>query len=151
MPQCQFLFIMSVHCRKGPKMKVLGKIWKNYRSSRRTEDSGSQKESRRSATGGTHPPQARASPGRAQEWCGPLVHRLASPLRLFNPSDAKTLSTRSEIHKKFRSAATIAYEIRGTEVSILALCPDGELPPEPSPSTPSPSPSPLLTPMMRRE
>ena len=79
-------------------------------------------------------------------WCGPLVHRLTSPLRLFNPSDAKTLSTRSEIHEKFRSAAAVAYEIRRTEVSVLAPCRDGELPPEPSPSTPPPSPSPLLTP-----
>ena len=151
MPQCQFLSIMSVHCKKGPKMEVLGKIWKNHRNSKRPEDPGSQKESRRNATGWPHPPQARARPGRAQGWCGPLMHRLASPLRLFNPSDAKTLSTRSEFHEKFRSAATVADKIRGTKVSVLAPCRDGELPPEPSPSTPPPSSSSLLTPMMRRE
>jgi hypothetical protein len=31
--------------------------------------------------------------------------------------------------KKFRSAVTITYEIRGTEVSVPAPCQDGELPP----------------------
>ena len=110
-------------------MKVLRKIWKNHRNSKRLEDLGSQKESRRSVTGWPHPPQARGRPGRAWAWWAHLVHRLASPLRLFNPSDAKTLSTRSEIHEKFCSAATIEDKIRGTEVSVLALCRDGELPP----------------------
>jgi hypothetical protein len=53
--------------------------------------------------------------------------------------------------RKFRSAAAIKDQFRGTEVSIPAPCRDGELPPEPSPSTPPPSSLPLLTPMMRRE
>jgi hypothetical protein len=52
---------------------------------------------------------------------------------------------------KFCNAAAVAEEIRGTEVSVLAPCRDGELPPEPSPSTPPPSPWTLLSPMMRRE
>ena len=43
MIQYQFLFIMSVYCRKGPKTKVLGKIQKNHRNSiarRPTEPEG---------------------------------------------------------------------------------------------------------------
>ena len=67
------------------------------------------------------------------------------------PPNLKLMERQATVHEKFRSAATVADEIRGTEVSVLAPCRDGELPPEPSPSTPPPSPSPLLTPMMRRE
>ena len=66
------------------------------------------------------------------------------------PPDAKTLNHPASIHEKFRSSAAIEDKFRGTEVSILALFRDEELPPEPSPSTPPPSSSPLLTPMMRR-
>jgi hypothetical protein len=64
---------------------------------------------------------------------------------------AKTLNQSASIHEKFCSTATIEDKFRRTEVSVLAPCRDGELPPEPSPLTPPPSLSPLLTPMMRRE
>ena len=53
---------------------------------------------------------------RAEGWCGHLVHRLATPFRDF----------------------VVGAIYRGTEVSVLAPCRDGELPPEPSPSTPPP-------------
>ena len=59
---------MSVHCRKGPKIKVLGKIWKKHRNSKRLEDSGSQKERWRSATGWPHPP--RRGPGQVAPGVG---------------------------------------------------------------------------------
>jgi hypothetical protein len=36
--------------------------------------------------------------------------------------------------KQFRSSAATVDEFRGTEVSVLAPCRDGEVPPEPSPS-----------------
>jgi hypothetical protein len=36
--------------------------------------------------------------------------------------------------KKFRSSTTTGGEFWGTEVSVLAPCRDGEVPPEPSPS-----------------
>jgi hypothetical protein len=36
--------------------------------------------------------------------------------------------------KEFRISATAADEFWGTEVSVLAPCRDGEVPPEPSPS-----------------
>ena len=123
MPQCQFLFIMSVYCRKGPKMKVLEKIWKNHRNSKRPEDPGSQKESRSSVRGWPHPPQARARLGRAWAWWAHLGHRLASPLHPFISTKAKNPKTRSEIHEKFRNADTIVEEIQGTE----SLC-SGTLP-----------------------
>jgi hypothetical protein len=80
-------------------------------------------------------------PGRATRWCGPLVHPLTSLFRLYILSEAKTLNQSVYIHEKFRSAAAIEDQFRGTEVSILAPCQDGELLPEPSPSTPPPSPS----------
>jgi hypothetical protein len=76
---------------------------------------------------------------------------LTSPFRLYIASDMKTLEESASIHQKFRSAAAIKDQFRGTEVPVPAPCQDGELPPEPSPSNPPPSSSPLLTPMMRRE
>jgi hypothetical protein len=90
-------------------------------------------------------------PSHATKWCGPLVHPLTSPFRLYILSEAKTLKSPIFVHEKFRSAATIEDQFWGTEVSVPAPCRDGELPPEPSPSTPLPSSSPLLSPMMRRE
>jgi hypothetical protein len=36
--------------------------------------------------------------------------------------------------KQFRSAAAVEAKFRGTEVSVLAPCRDGEVPPEPAPS-----------------
>ena len=122
MPQCQFLFIMSVHCRKGPKMKCSEK-WKNYRNSKRPEDPGSQKERRRRATRWPHPPQARARLGRAWAWWAHLGHRLASPLHLFISSEAETLNPRSIFHETFRSSTAVVDKIRGTE----SLC-SGTLP-----------------------
>ena len=64
MSQCQFLFIMSVHCRNGPKTKVLKKIPKNYRNSISAEDSGSQKDKSRGGPQPPHAPWARLGLGR---------------------------------------------------------------------------------------
>jgi hypothetical protein len=93
----------------------------------------------------------RPPPGRATRWGGPLVHPLTSPFRLYILSEVKTLNSSTSIHEKFHGAAAIEDQFWGTEVSILAPCRDGELPPEPSPSTPLLSSSPLLPSMMRRE
>jgi hypothetical protein len=38
-----------------------------------------------------------------------------------------------KISRQFRSSAAAVDEFRGTEVSVLAPCRDGEVPPEPSP------------------
>jgi hypothetical protein len=40
----------------------------------------------------------------------------------------------ANFQKEFRSSAAAADEFRGIEVSVLAPCRDGEVPPEPSPS-----------------
>jgi hypothetical protein len=40
----------------------------------------------------------------------------------------------TNFQKEFRSSAAAADEFRGTEVSVLAPCRDGEVPLEPSPS-----------------
>ena len=107
MPQCQFLFIMSVHCRKGPKMKVLRKIWKNYRNSKTPEDSGSQKDK---SGGGPQPPHhtwARLGLGRAQGWCRHLVHLLATPFGLYIALDLKLTKESTISTEKFQSSAAI--------------------------------------------
>ena len=151
MPQCQFLFIMSVYCRKGPKMKVLGKIWKNHRNSIMQEDPGSQKESRRGATRWPHTPRrglAWPAPGHGVGPSGTASRRL---FRLYILSDTKTLKQSASVHEKFQSTATIADEIQGTESLCFGTLPGWGIAPEPSPSTPPPSSSSLLAPMMRRE
>jgi hypothetical protein len=107
---------------------------------------GRRRRARRQAHHRVAPPS-----GRATRWCGPLVHPLTSPIRLYNPSDVKTLNQSASIHEKFHSAAAIEDQFRRTEVSVPAPCRDGKLPLEPSPSTPPPSSSPLLSPMIRRE
>jgi hypothetical protein len=57
------------------------------------------------------------------------------PLRLYKASGRKTLKESAIFQKQFRSsAAAAADEFWGTEVSVLAPCRDGEVPPEPSPS-----------------
>jgi hypothetical protein len=57
-----------------------------------------------------------------------------TPLRLYKASGRKTLKESAIFQKQFRSSAAAADEFRETEVSILAPCWDGEVPPEPSPS-----------------
>ena len=107
MPQCQFLFIMYVHCRKCPKLKVLRKIWKNYRNSISPEDSGSQKDKSR---GGPQPPHAtwaRLGLGRAQGWCRLLVYLLATPFGLYIAPEKITLSAWTTSPEKFQSSAAI--------------------------------------------
>jgi hypothetical protein len=50
---------------------------------------------RRGARGQPHHRVARATPSRATRWCGPLVHPLTSPFRLYILLDKKTLSPNS--------------------------------------------------------
>jgi hypothetical protein len=56
------------------------------------------------------------------------------PLRLYKASGRKTLKEWAKFPEQFRSAAAVKAKFWGTEVSILAPCWDGEVPPEPSPS-----------------
>jgi hypothetical protein len=110
----------------------------------------SPKQRRRRARRWPHHLVARVHPWPRHHLVWALWCPLTSPLRLYKASDAKTLNQSAFSQIKFRSAAAIADEVWGKEVSIQALCRDGELPPEPSPSTPPPSSSPLLSPVMRR-
>jgi hypothetical protein len=59
-----------------------------------------------------------------------------TPLRLYQASGWKTLRESAKFPEQFHSSTTAVDEFRGTEVSILAPCRDGEVPPEPSPSVP---------------
>jgi hypothetical protein len=52
--------------------------------------------------GGAHATPWRGPPtGRARAWCGPLVHLLKPPFRLYIPLDGKTLRTRSIFHETY--------------------------------------------------
>jgi hypothetical protein len=57
-----------------------------------------------------------------------------TPLRLYKASGWKTIGESVKFPEQFRSSTTATDEFWGTEVSILAPCQDGEVPPEPSPS-----------------
>ena len=145
MPQCQFLFIMSVYCRKGPKTKVLGKIQKNHRNSISPEDSRSQKGK---PGGGPGPPPHRSARPEGSQG-GPTQHGGAAtrggappycvappwPLRLrlfsyLSRPDLKLRHGLTKLQKTFQSHRHRETPIRGTKVSVPALCRDGELPPE---------------------
>ena len=98
---------MSVYCRKGPKLKVLGKIWKNHRNSISPEDSGSQKDKSRGGPQPPHAPWARLGLGRPQGWCRLLVHLLATPFGLYIAPEKITLSASTISSEKFQSSAAI--------------------------------------------
>jgi hypothetical protein len=54
------------------------------------------------------------------------------PLCLYKASGWKTLRESVKFPEQFRSSAAVEDEFQGTEVSVLAPCQDGEVPPEPS-------------------
>ena len=57
-----------------------------------------------------------------------------TPLYLYKASGRKTLGESAIFQKQFRSSTAAVDEFWGTEVSVLAPCRDGEVPPEPSPT-----------------
>jgi hypothetical protein len=152
MPQCQFLFFVVFVSQKSYTGNILG-IGRNESQTSyfsRHEDEVQSRDG--GGPGGRHTIGWHASPsGRVTRWCGPLVHPLTSPFRLYILSEVKTLRRPVFVHEKFCSATAIKDQFQGTEVSLPAPCRDRELPPEPSPPNPPPSSSPLLSPMMRRE
>jgi hypothetical protein len=56
------------------------------------------------------------------------------PLRLYKASGQKTLEESAKFPEQFRSADAVEDKFRGIEVSVLAPCRDGEVPPKPYPS-----------------
>jgi hypothetical protein len=61
----------------------------------------SPKQRQRGDRGRPHPLWRGPSPGCAGAWCGPLVHLLTSPFRLYILLDTETLSTRSIFQKTY--------------------------------------------------
>jgi hypothetical protein len=61
----------------------------------------SPKQRRRGARGQPHHRVARATPSRSTRWCGPLVHPLTSPFRLYILLDKKTLRARILFQKTY--------------------------------------------------
>ena len=120
---------MSVYCRKGPKLKVLGKIWKNHRNSISPEDSGSQKEGCRGATGWPDLGQARPpwQPRVGVVSSTPTPSRVASsPIRALRPK-----KLRDDHHPSTKSSVApppAETRVRGTEVSVPAPCRTGKCP-----------------------
>jgi hypothetical protein len=59
------------------------------------------------ARGRPHPPWRGLPPGRVRAGCGPLVHLLTSPFRLYILLDEKTLSTRLIFPENILQAAAV--------------------------------------------
>jgi hypothetical protein len=61
----------------------------------------SPKQRRRGTRGRPHPPRREPPPGRAGDRCGPLVHLLTLPFRLYILLNEKNLNTRSIFQKTY--------------------------------------------------
>jgi hypothetical protein len=122
MPQYQFLFLLFLCFRKVTR-EIFSELDETKPEvpifSDGTESKAETEEGQEAATPlGGAPPS-----GHARLWCGPLVHPLTSPFRLYILSDAKTPNQSVSVHEKFRSAATIEDQFWGDR----SLC-SGTLP-----------------------
>jgi hypothetical protein len=88
------------------------------------------KQRRRGARGRPHHAMARATPGRAGLWCGPLVHTLTSPFRLYILLGEKTLRPDQFSRKHTASRRHRRREIGRAQKLFPAPCRRGESPPE---------------------
>jgi hypothetical protein len=101
MPQCQFLFSAIFVFQKVTQeifleldeMKPEVPIFPDTRRS--------PKQRWRRARRQPHHLVARPPSGHARVWCGPLVHPLTSPFRLYILSEVKTLNESVSVHEKF--------------------------------------------------
>ena len=141
---CQFPFIMSLHCRNGPKSKVLRKSDKMTEILLRQKTPGA----RRKSPGGAHSPQEASRHGQRSTTHGPhLVASLTASRRLFAykvSPELKTSDHRSFSPETHMSATATKNPNSGDKSYCSGTLPDWEFPWESSSS-------PLLPPMMRRE
>jgi hypothetical protein len=102
MPQCQFP-VFCCFC-------VLEKLHKKYSQNWTKEKpkflfflkrDGVQSRDGEELGGGRTTPWRGPPPGRARAWCGPRVHLLTPPFRLYILLDGKTLRTRSIFHETY--------------------------------------------------
>jgi hypothetical protein len=80
---------------------ILGIGRNKSRSSYFPDTRQSPKQRWRGARGQPRHRVARATPGHATRWCGPLVHPLASPFRLYILLDEKTLRPQTLFQKTY--------------------------------------------------
>jgi hypothetical protein len=102
MPQCQFP-IFYYFCVSEKLHRKYSRNWMKQkpkflffpkRDRVQSRDGGEQE--------GSHTmPWRGPPPGHAGLWCGPLVHTLTPPFRLYIPLDGKTLRTRSIFHETY--------------------------------------------------
>jgi hypothetical protein len=81
---------------------------------------------RRPARSRSHLVVARATPGPATPWCGPLGRPPTSPFRLWIHFFGKTLRARRYIHEKFHSHHRHRPEIGRVQKLFLAPCRRGK-------------------------
>jgi hypothetical protein len=102
MPHCQFpvfcCFCVSEKLHRKNSRNWMKQKWKFLyfptRDRVQSRDGGG-------ARGRPHPPWRGPLPGHAGAWCGPVVHLLTSPFRLYILLDEKTLRTRSIFQKTY--------------------------------------------------
>jgi hypothetical protein len=119
MSQCQF----PIFCYFCVLEKLHRKYFWNYMR-------WSPKQRRRGARGQPHHAMAWATPGHARLWCGPLVHPLTSPFRIYILLDEKTLRPKLFSRKHTASRRRRQREIGRVQKLFPAPCRRGESSPE---------------------
>jgi hypothetical protein len=70
---------------------------------------------------------ARATPGHAGAWCGPLVHLLKSPFHLYILLDEETLRTRSIFQKTYCKPPLSSMRDREDPEALPGTLPEREI------------------------
>jgi hypothetical protein len=131
MPQCQFP-VLCCFCVSEKQHRKYSRNWTKQkpkflffptRDGVQSRDGGGPEGSR--TIGWRGPP-----PGRATRWCGPLVHPLTSPFRLYILHDEKTLKPKLFSRKNTTRRRHHRCEIGRVQKLFPAPCRRGESPPE---------------------
>jgi hypothetical protein len=125
MPQCKF----PVFCYFCVSEKLHRKYsWNWMKQKPKFLFSRSKTESKAETGGGAGGSHAttwrRPSLGRARAWCGPLVHLLTPPFRLYIPLDGKTLRTRSIFHETYCKPPQSSTRDREGPEALLGTLPE---------------------------
>jgi hypothetical protein len=135
MPQCQFPVFCCFCVSEKLHRKYSRNCTKQVPEVLFFPDEGrGPNESRRGVGAALTPGRRGPTPGCAPYVGGGPGSPLTMPLHLYNASGQKTLEESAFFPEQFRSSAAAVDKFQGTEVSVLAPCRDGEVPPEPSPS-----------------
>jgi hypothetical protein len=130
MPQCQFP-VFCCFCVSEKLHRKYSRNWMKQKLKFLFFPTWDRVQSRDGGVRGQpHHRVAQATPDRATRWCGPLVHPLTSPFRLYILLDEKTLRPELFCRKHTASHHHHRREIGRVQKLFSAPCRRGESPPE---------------------